>query len=272
MHRAVVADPETVVIKGPDGTVKGSLIFGFAFEGIGRDPHEYVRNKRGEAPTHAPLHRRNRTIYAVKEFFNNRDLVKYYQNKISEFVFGADDVIKVPYEDVLRALADTVEDNGGRLITHCVDRDLNAIWFSDTYYETHIFGPNGPYFKSTKIPNWNSMKFLCSRKIFTSPRLNGKFLMRYPDLIDTSLEGLAMTIRKDLSFVQSHRPQDDVDLLIEVLDHIYTGNVSKQDFLDLLRMNHDYYDNKPVNVHSVVSPGNIRSCTVGVSDRGSLKN
>jgi hypothetical protein len=267
----LVADPETVVVKDGGG---GSLVFALVYESFGRDPHEYVKNKRGEAPTHSPLHRRNRTILAVEEFFMNRELVKKYQNKISDFVFGADDIIKVPYADVLRKLADAAhhENGGGRLVTQCIDRDLQALWFSDVYYGTHIFGPNGPFFKSSKIQNWNSLKFICSRKLFTSPRLNKKFLERYPETIDASLQGLVMTIRKDLSFVQSHRPQDDVDLLIEVLDHVYTSGISKQDFWDLLNMNHDYYDNKPMTVHSAVSPGNIHSYTVGVSDQNSLKN
>jgi hypothetical protein len=268
----LAADPETVVIKGSDGNVKGSLVFAIALEAFGRDPHEYVKSK--STVQHAPLHRKNRKILAVKEFFENRELVKYYQNKISEFVFGEDDVVKVPYVEVLRTLADAAHENGGggRLITHCIDRDMQALWFSDVYYSTNIFGANGPFYKSPKIKNWNSLKFLCSRKFFTSPRLNAKFLERYPEMIDSTLEGLVMTIRKDLSFVQSHRPQDDVDLLIEVLDHVYTSGISKQDFWDLLNMNHDFYDNKPVTVHSVVSPGSTRFCTIGVSDQNSLKN
>lgn len=264
----LACDPETVVIKGPNGSGSGggSLVFAIAMEAFGRDPHEYVKNKRGEAPTHAPLHRRDRKILAVKEFFENRELVKHYQNKISEFVFGADDIVKVPYVEVLQILADTAHANGGRLLTHCVDRDMQALWFSDVYYSTNIFGVNGPFYKSPKIKNWNSLKFLCSRKFFTSPRLNAKFLERYPRTwIDSTLEGLVMTIRDDLSFVQSHRPQDDVDLLIEVLDHVYTSGISKQDFWDLLNMNHDFYDNKPVTVHSVVSPGSTHFCKVGAS-------
>ena len=276
MYKGLVADPETVVIKGPNGNILGSLVFGMTFEAIGRDPHEYAKFKEATtgrwSTVHAPLHRRNRITLAVKEFFENRELVKYFQNKISDFVFGGDDIVKVPYVEFLRILANTVEENGGRLITHCIDEDLNAFWFSDAYYGTNVFGPNGPFYKTHKIPNWNSMKFLCSRKLFTSPRLNSKFLQRYPQLIDASLRGLAMSIRNDLSFVQSHRPQDDVDLLIEILDHVYTANISKQDFWDFLRMEHDYYDNKPLNVHSAVLPDNIHSCKVGVFDQRPLKN
>lgn len=266
----LVADPETVVIDG------NSLVFSIAFEAIGRDPHEYVRTrdlvsgtKSSTLVTHAPLHRRDRKVLAVKEFFENTELMQKYSRKITQFVMGSDDIIKVPFADVIKILIETAKNNGNRLVTHCVDLDLNAIWFSDVYYGTKLF-PNGPYFKvSPYIKDWNSMKFICTRKWFTTQRLNQKFLQKYPQMIDTTLEGLVMTIRGDLSFRQSHRPQDDVDLLVDVLDHVYTAGISKQDFWDLLSMNHDFYDNKPA---TIFSPGGTRLCTVGVSDRDPLKN
>lgn len=278
----VVGDPESVVVDG------NGLIFAFAYEAIGRDPHEYVRDKvsggkskaialsdgigtkSSTLVTHAPLHRRDRKVLAVKEFFENAELMEKYSKKISQFVMGSDDIIKVPFADAIKDIVDTCVRNGGRLATQCVDLDLRAIWFSDRYYGTKLF-PNGPVgFKvSPLIRDWNTLKFVCTRRWFSSSRLNAKMLRRYPQMIDLSLEGLVMTIRKDLSFHQSHRPQDDVDLLIEVLDHVYSANVSKQDFWDLLQMNHDFYDNKPA---TIFSPGGTRLHTVGVSAQDSLKN
>lgn len=257
----LVADPESVVVDDK------SLVFGIAFEAIGRDPHEYVRTKG--VVQHAPLHRRDRKVLAVKQFFENAELMQRYSRKITQFVMGSDDIVKVPFEEIIKTLIDTCKSNGGRLATHCVDLDMNAIWFSDVYYNTKLF-PNGPYFKVAPcVKDWNSIKFICTRKWFTSQRLNQKMLQKYPQMIDTTLEGLVMTIRNDLSFHQSHRPQDDVDLLIEVLDHVYTAGISKQDFWDLLNMNHDFYDNKPA---SIFSPGGTRLCKVGVSGQESLKN
>lgn len=259
---ALVGDPETVVLENGN-----SLMFAIAFEAIGRDPHEYVRTKSGV--THAPLHRRDRKVLGVKQFFENAELMQKYSRKINQFVMGSDDIIKVPFEEIIKTLVETAKNNGGRLITQCVDLDLRAIWFSDQFYKTKLF-PNGPYFKVAPcIRDWNSLKFVCTRKWFTSTRLNQKMLQRYPEMIDTTLEGLVKTVRGDLSFLQSHRPQDDVDLLVEVLDHVYTANVSKQDFWDLLNMNHDFYDNKPA---TIFSPGGTRLCTVGVSGQDSLKS
>jgi hypothetical protein len=268
----LVADPESVVMDGGEG-----LVFSIAFEAIGRDPHEYTRTKSKSgnksdglgATQHAPLHRRDRTVLAVKEFFENQELMQKYTKKINQFVMGSDDIIKVPFAELVKTLVDACVKNGGRLASQCVDLDLRSLWFSDRYYGTNLF-PNGPYFKvSSSIREWNSLRFVCTRKWFTSQRLNQKMLQKYPEMIDLSLEGLAMTIRKDLSFLQSHRPQDDVDLLIEVLDHVYTAGVSKQDFWDLLNMCHDFYDNKPA---TIFSPGGTRLCTVGVSAQDSLKN
>jgi hypothetical protein len=263
----LVADPESVVVEG------NSLVFALAHEAIGRDPHEYVHVKKkksdGLGTTHAPLHRRDRKVLAVKEFFENQLLMERYSKKINQFVLGSDDVIKVPFSELVKSLVDACVQNGGRLATQCVDLDLRAIWYSDQFYGTKLF-PNGPYFKvAPAIRDWNTIKFVCTRKWFTSQRLNQKMLQRYPEMIDASLEGLVMTIRKDLSFHQSHRPQDDVDLLIEVLDHVYSAGVSKQDFWDILHMSHDFYDNKPA---TILSPGGTRLCKVGVSDQGSLKN
>lgn len=278
----LVADPESVVVDGNEG-----LVFALAFEAIGRDPHEYVRTRQQQpwtktkslvksrglgatATQHAPLHRRDRTVLAVKEFFENDELVQRYSKKISQFVSGSENVVKVSFTELIQRLVDASVKNGGRIATQCVDLDLRALWFSDKYYGTGLF-PNGPVgFKvSPKIREWNSLKFVCTRRWFTSTRLNQKMLQRYPQMIDASLEGLVMTIREDLSFRQSHRPQDDVDLLIEVLDHVYSANVSKQDFWDLLNMSHDFYDNKPA---TFFSPGGTRLCTVGVSAQDSLKN
>jgi hypothetical protein len=206
----------------------------------------------------------------VKEFFENAQLMEKYSKKIGQFVMGADDIIKVPFVELVKSLVDAAVKNDGRIATQCVDLDLRALWFSDRYYGTNLF-PNGPIgFKvAPAIRDWNSLKFVCTRRWFTSHRLNSKMLQRYPQMIDASLEGLVMTIRKDLSFHQSHRPQDDVDLLIEVLDHVYSANVSKQDFWDLLQMNNDFYDNKPA---TIFSPGGTRLHTVGVSGQDSLKN
>lgn len=278
IHRMLVCDPESVVLS--DGNTP--LIFAFVYESIGRDPHEYTKSKSGAKSAghgaksiglvHAPLHRRDRKVLAVKEFFENAELMQKYSRKISQFVSGPDDIVKVPFADAIKDIVAACHQNGGKLVTQCVDLDLRAIWCSDKYYGTNLF-PNGPYFKAAPIvKDWNSIKFVCARRWFTSPRLNTKMLRKYPDLIDLSLEGLVMTIRKDLSFHQSHRPQDDVDLLIEVLDHVYTAGVSKQDFWDLLQMNHDYYDNKPVTARSIFSPGSTRPCTVEVSHQDSSKN
>jgi len=267
----LVADPESVVVDGNEG-----LVFAVAFEAIGRDPHEYVVRTKSKATalskalSHAPLHRRDRTVLAVKEFFENEELVQKYSKKISQFVMGSDDIHKVSFVELVQRLVDAAVKNGGRIATQCVDLDLRAFWFRDRYYGTGLF-PNGPVgFKvSPKIRDWNTIKFVCTRRWFTSPRLNQKMLQRYPQMIDASLEGLVMTIRGDLSFRQSHRPQDDVDLLIEVLDHVYSSGVSKQDFWDLLNMCHDFYDNKPA---TMFSPGGTRLCTVGVSAQESSKN
>lgn len=263
----LVCDPESVVLHD------NALVFAFASEVIGRDPHEYVHVKKksdGLGTTHAPLHRKDRKVLAVKEFFENAELMEKYSKKITQFVMGSDDVIKVPFAEAIKILVNDAMNSGGRIATQCVDLDLRAIWFSDQFYGTKLF-PNGPIgFKvSPDVKDWNSLKFVCTRKWFTSQRLNSKMLQRYPQMIDASLEGLVMTIRGDLSFHQSHRPQDDVDLLIEVLDHVYTAGVSKQDFWDLLQMNHDFYDNKPA---TMFSPGGTRLCTVGVSGQGSLKS
>jgi hypothetical protein len=268
----LVADPESVVVDG------NGLIFAFVYEAIGRDAHEYVRDKvsgskskaNALSVTHAPLHRRDRKVLAVKEFFENAELMEKYTKKINQFVMGSEDILKVPFVDAIKSLVDVAVKNGGRIATQCVDLDLRAIWFSDKFYGTKLF-PNGPIgFKvAPAVKDWNSLKFVCTRRWFSSSRLNAKMIRRYPEMIDLSLEGLVMTIRKDLSFHQSHRPQDDVDLLIEVLDHVYSANVSKQDFWDLLQMNHDFYDNKPA---TIFSPGGTRLCTVGVSAQDSSKN
>lgn len=274
----LTGDPETVVIED------NSLVFAVAIEAIGRDPHEYVRTKNkseglgtksksgtktSSLVVHAPLHRRDRKVLAVKEFFENTELMQKYSRKMNQFVMGSDDIIKLPFVEIIKIITDTCMKNGGKFASHCVDRDLNAFWFSDTYYGTNLF-PNGPHFKvSPVIRDWNLIKFVCTRKWFTSQRLNSKMIQRYPELIDTTLEGLVMTIRGDLSFRQSHRPQDDVDLLIELLDHVYSANISKQDFWELLGMNHDFYDNKPA---TIFSPGGTRLCKVGVSAQDSLKN
>lgn len=271
IHWAVVADPETVVINN-----EHSLIFSIVFEAFGRDPHEYVRTKTGNkstglGATHAPLHRRDRKVFAVKEFFENAHLMQTYSKKINQFVTGSDDIIKVPFADVIKSLAETCQANGGKLLMHCADRDLRAFWYSDQFYGTKLFSNGGPYFKTNpKIKGWNSIKFVCTRRWFTNQHLSEKMKKKYPHLIDTSLEGLVIAIRgNDLSFRQSHRPQDDVDLLIEVLDHVYTANVSKQDFWNLLQMDHDYYDNRPV---TIFAPGNTRLCTSEVSVQETLKN
>lgn len=268
-----IGDPETVVVDG------NGLMFAFCVEVFGRDPHEYVKSKtkvlsKGSplskcTVTHSPLHRKDRKVLAVKEFFENKELMEKYCKKITQFVMGSDDIIKLPFVEVMREVTKTVVENGGgRLLTQCIDLDLKSIWYSDVYYKTNVF-PNGPYFKSRVIPEWNSIRFVCSRRWFTSSRLNAKMLERYPEMIDTTLEGLVKTIRGDLTFLQSHRPQDDVDLLIEVVDHVYSGNISKQDFWDLLRMDHDFYDNKPA---TIFSPGGTRLHTVESSLHSSLKN
>lgn len=263
---ALACDPESVVHNG------NSLMFAIAFEAFGRDPHEYVKTRSKPSAlevVHAPLHRRDRTVLAVKEFFENDQLMRTYSNKINQFVMGSDNIIKVPFETLVKTLVETAHANGGKLITHCIDLDLRAFCYSDLFYGTNLF-PNGPYFKvNPVIRDWNTIKFVCSKRLFTTPRLNQKMLARYPDLIDGSLEALVMAIRQDYTFRQSHRPQDDVDLLIEVLDHVYTANVSKQDFWDLLRMDHDFYDNKPV---TLFSSDNSRLRTVGVSFQETLKN
>ncbi len=259
VHWAVAMDVEAVPVSVEGGTL--SIPFAVAWEAFGRDQHEYTRGG-----VHAPLHRRDRMVLAVKEFFTRDDLVSQFKNKLSEFLVGTDDIIKVPLRDIVHQLAESVNANGGRLMAHCMDRDLAALWNGDRFFGTNVFHPSGPHFKCSTVPLWNQIRFVCTRKIFTDRRLNEKFLAKHPQLIDTSLEGLTIAIRGgDTSFHQNHRPQDDIDLLIRLLDHLYTARVSRKDFWDILRLDHDHYDSVPKTVHSLRD-------TVQVSGQATLKN
>lgn len=239
-----------------------SIPFAIAWRTFGRNPHEYTSGGRRRPLVHAPLHKFESHLYIVDEFFKNEEIAAYvkksdaWSSKILDFFIHAPASCKrAPLSVILKELCDTAK---GPIMAHCIDSDLESIWNGDRIFKTGIF-PNGPHFRSPYLPGWNSLTFVCTRKAFTDPSLNEKFLKKYPHLIDTSLEALTIAYRGNIH--QSHRPDEDVELLIDLLDHVYT-HVSKQDFWNLLRATHDHYDCKPVTVHR---PGNIRFDTIQAS-------
>lgn len=250
MQSATPVDVECIWI----GQKKISVPFAIAWRSFGRDPHEYVGDRKKGTLVHSPLHTGPMNVRIIDDFFKHEEIQNYvkshdaWSRKILDFFMNTDEVIRAPFEEILEELCDDVIQSGGTLMGHSVYKDIvESLWNGDRIFETGIF-PNGPQFKSPKIPQWADMRLVCTRKAFTDPSLNEKFLKKYPGLIDTSLEALAMAIRNSQNFHQSHLPQDDVDLLIEVLDHVYT-HVSKQDFWNLMSMKRDHYDCIPVNVH-----------------------
>lgn len=266
MQYATALDVESIRL--PNGL---SVPFAIAWRKFGRDPHEYIGDRRKGTLVHSPMHRFEPKLYIINEFFENEEICDYvkksnaWSRKILDFFMSSPkDVKRDTLENTLKDLTADVE---GPLMAHCIHADLESIWNGDRIFKTGIF-PNGPHFRSPVIKNWNSLTFVCTRKAFTDPNLNAKFLKKYPSLIDTSLEALTMAIRGTLDYRQTHLPQDDVDTLIDLLDHVYT-HVSKQDFWNLLQLKHDHYDSIPVNVHQ---PGNIRFDTIQASDQCSLKN
>ena len=247
-----------------------SVPFAIAWRKFGRDPHEYLGDRRKGTLVHAPLRRYEAKMYIIDEFFTNEEIVNYvksseaWSRKLLDFLMSVPaDTQRAPLATVLNEIAK----DGPLIMAHCIDSDLESIWNGDRIFKTGIF-PNGPHFRSPRVPGWDSLTFVCTRKAFTDPSLNEKFLKRYPQTIDTSLEALTIAIRGTLDYKQSHRPHEDVDLLIDLLDHVYT-HVSKQDFWNLMKLRHDHYDCVPVNVHK---PGSIRFGTAQASVQCSSKN
>lgn len=266
--RAKALDVESIRL--PNGL---SVPFAIAWREFERNPHEYIGNRKNGTLIHAPLHTYEMNLYIVKEFFENSEIVEYvkksdaWSRKILDFLMSAPSHCeKIPYVDILKKLASDKEST--TVLAHCINADLESIWNGDRIFGTNIFPSSGPHAKVSRIPGWDSLRFVCTRKAFTDPSLNKKILKKYPNLIDTSLEALVLAMRGDSNFRQNHLPHDDVDLLIEVLDHVYT-HVSKQEFWNLIQMSHDHYDCIPVNVHK---PGSIQYDTIQVSDSHSLKN
>lgn len=269
MQYAIALDVESIRL--PNGL---SVPFAIAWRKFGRDPHEYVGDRRKGTLIHSPLHKFEPVLYVVKEFFEHEEICAYvkksdaWSRKILDFFMSSSSVTTKtsPLAEILDKLSN--DSVGIPLMAHCIHSDLESIWNGDRIFKTGIF-PNGPHFRSPVLKKWYLLTFVCTRKAFTDPSLNAKFLKRYPNLIDTSLEALTMAIRGSLMpNQQSHRPQDDVELLIDLLDHVYT-HVSKQDFWNLMQLKHDHYDSIPVNVHQ---PGNIRFDTIQASVEHSLKN
>lgn len=245
-----------------------SIPFAIAWRKFGRDPHEYIGDRRKKTLVHAPMRRYEPKMYIIDEFLKNEEIVNYikgsdaWSSKLLDFFMNMPaDTKRAPLATILNELAN----DGPLIMAHCIDSDLESIWNGDRIFKTGIF-PNGPNFRSSLVPGWDSLTFVCTRKAFTDPSLNEKFLKRYPHTVDTSLEALTIAYRGE--FQQSHRPDEDVELLIDLLDHVYT-HVSKQDFWNLMKLNHDHYDCKPVTVHR---PGSIRFDTILASDQCSLKN
>lgn len=248
-----------------------SVPFAIAWRKFGRDPHEYLGNRRKGTLVHAPLHRYETRIFIIDEFFTNEEIVNYvkssdaWSRKLLDFFMNVPPGAKrAPLKTILNEFANDAAN--GPVMAHCIDGDLEFIWNGDRIFKTGIF-PNGPHFRSPHVPAWDSLTFVCTRKAFTDPSLNEKFLKRYPQTPDTSLQGLTIAYSGNF-FQQTHRPHEDVDLLIDLLDHVYT-HVSKQDFWNLMKLRHDHYDCKPVNVHT---PGSIRFDTVQASAQCSSKN
>ena len=243
-------DVETIWV----GEKKISIPVSIAWRSFDRDPHEYVGDRKKGTLVHAPLHTGPMNVYFIDEVLKSKEFQNFvktsdaWSRKLLDMFMNTSEIQRAPFEEILEELCDDVMENGGVLMGHSVYKDtVESLWNADRIFNTGIF-PNGPQFKSPKIPNWTDMTIVCTKKAFTDPSLNEKFLKKYPDLIDLSLEALVMAIRRDHNFHQSHLPQDDVDLLIEVLDHVYT-RVSKQDYWNLVNMKRDHYDCIPVNVH-----------------------
>jgi hypothetical protein len=266
MQYATAIDVETIKLPS-----EISVPFAIVTRTFGRNPHEYVSDKKKKTVTHAPLHMKAPQCFLVDDFFKNQEIVNYvkkseaWSRKMLDFLMHASSYETLPLEEIVKKIADTCE---GPLMAHFIKHDLEAIWNGDRIFGTGIF-PNGPFFKSSKVPKWSSLRFVCTRKAFTDPNLNAKFMKRYSHrVIDLSLESLIMAIRGDLNFRQSHMPHDDVDLVIELLDHVYT-HVSKQDFWNLLKMTHDHYDSNMVSVHK---PGSIQYDTDSIFHQRTLKS
>lgn len=266
MQYGTALDVESIRL--PNGI---SAPFAIVTRKFGRDPHEYIGDRRKGTLVHSPLHKFEPKIYIIKEFFEHEEICAYvkkseaWSRKLLDFFMSVPPTCKkAPLKEILEEMCDRL----GPIMAHCIDADLDSIWNGDRLFKTGIF-PNGPFHKSPVLKNWNELNFVCTKKAFTCPSLNEKFLKKYPDLIDLSLEALTIAIRGgSLNFHQNHRPQDDVDLLIDLLDHVYT-HVSKKEFWNLLQLKHDYYDSKPVHVHM---PGSIRFDTIQAFDQSTSKN
>ena len=129
-----------------------------------------------------------------------------------------------------------VVDNGGTLVSHAIDRDLNFLWKSDQFYNAlnnsprffHMHPLSHPG-ECTRNCNWKKIHFVCSQRVFMDkcPVFRKKYMQG-----GSSVQSIGAAIFGTM-YTEVHHSVDDLCDLYKIMHEAYICDkfrIGKRDF------------------------------------------